>query len=287
MHGAGNDYVYVDLIAQPALANHPAIRDPTQLAIQMSDRQLGIGSDGLILILPALNAAAEMRMFNADGSEAEMCGNGLRCLAHLLVTRQHIDSAEFPILTGHGLLHACVADRQVRVQMGRPILRSDLIPTTLPGCPPMDVKLEIGQRKLTVTCVSMGNPHCVVFCDELTDDLVLKYGPQIENSLVFPRRTNVEFARVINRTNVDVRVWERGSGPTLACGTGACAVAVAGILSGRLDSAVYVNLPGGTLVAEWAPVDGADGEFNREYSGDVFLSGPVVEVFQGEWPLNS
>lgn len=275
MHGAGNDYVFVDLISQPELQDHYAIRDPTQLAIDVSSRRTGIGSDGLVLISPANDAAAQMRMFNADGSEAEMCGNALRCVAHLLVTR-HAESSAFSIQTGRGLLGAGIEhDGTFRNEMGRPILNAAMIPTTLLGDPVVNASLTVGQKEFSVTCVSMGNPHCVIFGDDLTDDLVLNHGPQIERSPYFPSRTNVEFAKIIDRSNIKVRVWERGSGETMACGTGACAVVVAGVLSNRCDRTVNVVLPGGTLRVDW------------ESDDCVYLSGPVAEVFRGEWSLNS
>ncbi|MCL4109011.1 UNVERIFIED_CONTAM: hypothetical protein GTU68_052649 [Idotea baltica] len=273
MHGAGNDYVYVDLISQPDLQDHPAIRQPGQLAIDVSARRTGIGSDGLVLIYPTEDdAAARMRMFNADGSEAEMCGNALRCVAYLLIHR-HGESQSFSIQTGRGPLSVFEGDGSICVEMGRPVLDARSIPTTLAGDPPVDTLLKLGELKLSVSCVSMGNPHCVVFDNDLTDDLVVGCGPQIEHAACFPSRTNVEFAQLIDRSNIKVRVWERGSGETAACGTGACAVVVAGVLSGRCDRTVNVALPGGTLCVDWRSDD------------NVYLSGPVAEVFSGEWSL--
>ena len=275
MHGAGNDYVYVDLIAQPELANHEAIVSPTRLAVEVSNRRTGIGSDGLVFVSPSQSAAARMRMFNADGSEAEMCGNALRCVARLLVDRGHVDAAEFKIETGRGDLTASVPGKQIRIELGRPILTAEQIPTTLVGNPPVDQSVLLGKQEFVVTCVSMGNPHCVIFSDELTDELVLGAGPGIEQMPSFPNRTNVEFVTVVDRSHLNVRVWERGSGETQACGTGACAAVVAGSLTGRCDRTADVTLPGGTLQVDWAADD------------NVFLTGPAVEVFRGDWPLAS
>jgi diaminopimelate epimerase len=274
MHGAGNDYVYVDLIAQPELVNHRSIVSPASLAVAVSDRRTGIGSDGLVLISQSPTAAARMRMFNADGSEAEMCGNALRCVARLLFQRRHVDRDIFTIETGRGDLRAELLGELVRIEMGRPILSAKQIPTTLVGNPPVDQSVTSGGRTFVVTCVSMGNPHCVVFCDELSDEIVLGSGPEIEQLPSFPNRTNVEFVTVVDRSHLNVRVWERGSGETQACGTGACAAVVAGVLSGRCERIVCVTLPGGTLEVDWT----AD-------SDNMYLTGPAVEVFCGEWLL--
>jgi diaminopimelate epimerase len=272
MQGAGNDYIYVDCFSQPIPA------DPAALARAVSDRHFGIGADGLILICPADGADAEMRMFNADGSYSEMCGNGIRCVAkfvrdHGIAVRDQlkITSAGKPFLLDLEL-RAGKVDR-VRVDMGEPILTSREIPTTLPGDPPIDAPFEIAGRTLAVTCVSMGNPHCVTYVDSATDELVLGVGPQIENDPRFPKRTNVEFIEVLNRETVRQRTWERGSGETLACGTGACAVCVAGVLTGRTDRRITSKLLGGDLQLEW-----------DEATNHVFMTGPATEVFSGEWP---
>ena len=271
MHGAGNDYVYVDCFAEKFT------RDPAATAIAVSDRHKGIGADGLILICPSQVADARMRMFNADGSESEMCGNGVRCVAKYVYDHGIARREELRIETGRGILTLKVlakggrADR-VRVNMGSPILQSSDIPTSLPGDPPVRQKLRVGARELEVTCVSMGNPHCVTFVDELNDDWVLTIGPQIENHPAFPRRVNAEFIQVVSPREFRMRVWERGSGETQACGTGACASAVAGVLAGLTERRVLAHLPGGDLELEWAE------------SGEVYLTGPAVEVFQGEWP---
>jgi diaminopimelate epimerase len=272
MHGAGNDYVYVDCF------RNPMPHDPAGLSRRVSDRHKGIGSDGLILICPSEQADARMRMFNADGSEAEMCGNGIRCVAKYLYDHGLVRKPRLSVETGRGVLtlDLDVRDglvRQVSVDMGEPILEGSRIPTTLPGNPPVNVPLEVAGRPLQVTCVSMGNPHCITYVDEPTDELVLGVGPRIEHHPAFPRRTNAEFVRVNRPNDVTVRVWERGSGETLACGTGACAVAVAGVLTGRTGRRVVAHLPGGDLELHWLEKD-----------NHVTLTGPAVEVFSGEWP---
>ena len=276
MHGAGNDYVYVDCFAEPVPD------DPAELARRVSDRHLGVGGDGLILILPSGVADARMLMFNADGSEAEMCGNGVRCLAKYVYEHGLVRKPTLKIETGAGVRSLDLElegdrVRQVRVDMGEPILEPQRIPTTLPGDPALaggpvvGAELEVAGRKLAVTCVSMGNPHCVTFVDRLSDDWVLCVGPQIERHPAFPRRANAEFVEVISPGEVRMRVWERGSGETLACGTGASAVCVAGALAGRTRRKVLIHLRGGDLTLDWA-------ENNR-----VYMTGPAVEVFSGEW----
>jgi diaminopimelate epimerase len=277
MQGAGNDYVYVDCFAQPAPEN---IAD---LARRIADRRFGVGGDGLILICPSERADAEMRMYNADGSYGEMCGNGIRCVAKYLydhdICRQNkmqIESAgrvlSFELHISNGSV-----DR-VRVDMGEPILRPELIPTTLrsskgPEEPAMDVPITVGGREFRVSCVSLGNPHCVTFVDEPSDTWVLEIGPQLEVDPHFPKRVNCEFAKVISSTELLQRTWERGSGETLACGSGACAVCVSGVLTGRAGRDVRIHLTGGDLEIEW-----------NENDNHVYMTGPAVEVFTGEWP---
>jgi diaminopimelate epimerase len=272
MQGAGNDYVYVDCFSQPPP------QDPPALSRAVSDRHFGIGSDGLILICPSEKADAKMRMFNADGSESEMCGNGVRCIAKYLYDHGLAKKSQITLETGRGILtlEPEVSNgkvSRVRVDMGEPILQAERIPTTLPGKPPIDVSLVVGDSTMPVTCVSMGNPHCIHFTEALTDALVLVVGPKVEKHPAFPRRTNVEFVKINRRDDVSVRVWERGSGETLACGTGACAVAVAGVLSGRLERRLTVHLPGGALQLDWSEKD-----------KHVYMTGPAVEVFSGDWP---
>jgi len=283
MHGAGNDYVYVDCFAQPVPG------DPAGLARRVADRHFGVGGDGLVLICPSDKADARMRMFNADGSEAEMCGNGIRCVAKYLYDHGLCRRERLTVETGAGVLSLDLVIegdrvRRVRVDMGQPILRPAEIPTTLPGnplvdgnspgdgSPVVDVDLAVAGRTLKVTCVSMGNPHCVTFVEKLSDEWVLGIGPKVEVDGHFPNRVNAEFVEVISPAEVRVRVWERGSGETLACGTGACAVCVAGVLSKRTAHKVLAHLPGGDLELHWAE------------NSHVYLTGEAVEVFSGEWP---
>jgi diaminopimelate epimerase len=272
MHGAGNDYVYVDCFRQPMP------HDPSGLSRIISDRHTGIGADGLILICPSDKADARMRMFNADGSEAEMCGNGVRCVAKYVYDHGLVRKSTLSVETGRGVLTLELevdggAVRQARVDMGEPILQASRISTTLPGDPPVDVSLGLADHQRRVTCVSMGNPHCITFVDAITDALVHGIGPEVEHHAAFPRRTNVEFVRVNRPDDVTVRVWERGSGETQACGTGACAVAVAGVLTGRTQRQLVAHLPGGDLRLHWSETD-----------NHVYLTGPAVEVFSGQWP---
>jgi diaminopimelate epimerase len=269
MQGCGNDYVYVDCFAQKPPAN------PAALSVKIADRHFGVGGDGLILICPSEKADARMRMFNADGSESEMCGNGIRCVAKYVYDHGIARKSTLNIETGRGVLTLDVDTRngkveQVRVDMGAPILDADKIPTTLTGNPPIDVPLPGFDFK--ATCVSMGNPHCVIFVDAITQEQVHGVGPKIEVAPIFPRKINVEFIKVNRRNDVTMRVWERGSGETLACGTGASAVCVAGVLSGRTERSVTVHLLGGDLQLLWS-----------EQDNHVYMTGPAVEVFSGDW----
>jgi len=270
MHGAGNDYVYINCFDQPMPG------DPAQLARQMADRHFGVGGDGLILICPSTKADARMRMFNADGSEAEMCGNGVRCVAKYVYDHGIARRENLKIETGAGVLSLDVeADggkaRRVRVDMGEPILEAAKIPTTLAGSPVVNAGLDVGGRKLQVTCVSMGNPHCITFVDRLSDEWVLGIGPKVEVDPHFPKRVNAEFVEVVSPAEIRMRVWERGSGETLACGTGASAVCVAGALTGRTERKILAHLLGGDLELHWAE------------NNHVFMTGPAVEVFSGVW----
>ena len=270
MHGIGNDYVYVNCFEEP----FPA--DPASLARQIADRHFGVGGDGLILICPSTVADARMRMYNADGSESEMCGNGIRCVAKYVYDRGIQRRPQLRIETGRGVLTLdleVVQDRvqRVRVDMGEPILDAARIPTTFANSPVVNAELPVAGHTLPVTCVSMGNPHCVTFVDRLSDEWVLGVGPQIEVDPHFPRRVNAEFVEVLSPSEVRMRVWERGSGETLACGTGASAVCVAGVLAGRTDRRILAHLPGGDLELEWAE------------NNHVYKTGPAVEVFEGQW----
>ena len=271
MHGAGNDYVYLDCFAQPVPENLP------ELARRISDRRFGVGGDGLILILPSHQADARMQMFNADGSEAEMCGNGIRCVAKFLYDHGICPRETLRVETGAGVLDLRVeiqAGRVQRVQvdMGEPLLAPAEIPTTLPGPRIVEQPLVVAGREFRVTCLSMGNPHCVIFVDQADDELVLGWGPRIETDPRFPARVNVEFVQLVSRGEVRQRTWERGSGETWACGTGASAVCVAGVLTGRTDRRVRNHLRGGELELVWNAND-----------NHVYMTGPAAEVFQGEW----
>lgn len=273
MHGIGNDYIYVNCFETP----FP--KDPAELARRMSDRHFGIGGDGLILICESNSGAdAWMRMYNVDGSEGEMCGNGIRCLAKYVYDHGIKRSPALRIQTGRGILDIDLELKNgkvesARVNMGQPILNAADIPTRLAGNPPLDVPLEVEGRTLQVTSVSMGNPHCVTYVDAATDELVLGLGPRIERSAMFPKRVNVEFVEVVSSREVRQRTWERGSGETLACGTGASAVCVAGVLTGRTERRIINHLRGGDLELEW-----------RESDGCVYMTGPATEVFTGDWP---
>ena len=276
MQGTGNDYVYVDCFKEPLP------QEPDVLARKISDRHFGVGGDGSILICPSQQADACMRMFNADGSESEMCGNGIRCVAKYVYDHGICRKETLRIETGRGILTlqlqtagGCV--ERVRVDMGPPILDAALIPTTLPGSPVVNAELKIADggtagKTLCVTCVSMGNPHCITFVEKLSDEWVLGVGPKIETDPHFPRRVNAEFVEVLLPAEVRMRVWDRGSGETLACGTGACAVCVASVLSGRTERKILAHLRGGDLELQWAE------------DGHVLMTGPAVEVFSGEFP---
>ncbi|MHB0955944.1 MAG: diaminopimelate epimerase [Pirellulaceae bacterium] len=273
MHGAGNDYVYIDCFAEQVPD------DPAALARHIAHRRFGVGGDGLILIRPSDVADARMQMFNADGSEAEMCGNGIRCVAKYVFDHGICPRETLRIETGAGVLQLELElcgglVERVRVDMGEPILEGPRIPTTLPGNPIVNRQLVVGDQVLSITCLSMGNPHCVVFVDRATDELVWGLGPQIERDPCFPARVNVEFVEIESRTAVRQRTWERGSGETWACGTGASAVCVAGVLSGHTDRRISNHLLGGDLELEWC-----------EQDNHVYMTGSAVEVFSGQWPL--
>ena len=274
MHGAGNDYVYID--ARDQQHDWPA------LSIAMSDRHLGIGSDGLILALPSDKADLRMRMFNADGSEGEMCGNGIRCLVSFAFDNGIVAAEKSPVRveTMAGVLDVTPLrdDRQrmsgARVLMGEPRLNPPEIPVAIEGMDVViDQPLDVAGREFRMTCVSMGNPHAVVFMDEPVDDFPLtEIGPQVEHHPLFPARVNFEIVNVLDGgKTLKTRVWERGSGITMACGTGACAVQVAARLNGLAGDKATVALPGGDLTVEWP------GE------GEVIMEGPVATVFDGEW----
>ncbi|NLY76278.1 MAG: diaminopimelate epimerase [Firmicutes bacterium] len=272
MHGIGNDYIYVNLFEEK-------IDAPERLAVRISDRHFGVGGDGLVLITPSTKADAGMRMFNADGSEAEMCGNAIRCVGKYLYEHGIVDRKNITVETLAGIkrLNLEVNDGKVSavtVDMGEPILQSDLIPVGGVSRIIKGETIAVNDHTYQFTAVSMGNPHCVIFVPEITDEMVLSDGPVIEKDPLFPRRTNVEFVKVNGPDSLTMRVWERGSGETLACGTGACASVVAAILNNLTDRRVTVKLLGGELRIEW-----------DEASNHVFMTGPAVAVFEGRWLL--
>jgi len=283
MQGTGNDYVFVDCF-------HEHIANPAKTARAISDRHFGVGSDGLILICPSRKADARMRIFNADGSEAEMCGNGIRCVAKYVYEHKLAkhggpivmgDGKRYPaslkIETGAGILTVGLSVRNKKVEsaivnMGEPGFRPKEIPVNLAGERVIEHPIDILGQQLLMTCISMGNPHAVFFCDDVEGVELERIGPAIENHELFPKRTNVHFVEVETKSRFRMRTWERGSGETLACGTGACACCVAAALTGRCDRASTAMVPGGELELNWSTED------NR-----VYMTGPAVEVFNGIW----
>jgi len=271
MHGAGNDYVYINGFEEQ-------IDDPVKLAQQVSQRRFGIGADGLILILPSEVADVRMRMFNIDGSEGAMCGNGIRCVAKYAYDHGLVDRLKMTVETGAGILSLVLfvdssgLVSRVQVNMGAPRLTRGEIPMSGPATETaVAIPLEIDHQQFEITCVSMGNPHAVVFVADVEQFPVTEIGPQIENHPWFSDRVNVEFVQVVNPAEVIQRTWERGSGETFACGTGASAVTVAGVLTGRTERKIINHLRGGDLELEWLE------------SGEVLMVGPAVEVFHGEF----
>lgn len=272
MHGCGNDYVYVNLFEEQ-------IENPAKVSIAVSDRHFGIGSDGLITIGPSEIADFRMRIYNADGSEAEMCGNGIRCVAKYVYDHKLTDKTEITVETGAGVktLQLTVEDDKVtlvRVDMGEPILTPDEIPVVADGDRVVDEPIVVDDKEWRMTCVSMGNPHAVVFVDDVAHFELEKYGPLFENHVRFPKRTNTEFVQIVSRNEAIMRVWERGSAETWACGTGTCATVMACILNGLTDNDVLVHLRGGDLRIVY-----------DEKSNHVFMTGPATEVFEGEIQL--
>ena len=276
MHGCGNDYVYVNCLTE-------TVEHPEEVAKLVSDRHFGIGSDGLILICPSKVANFEMAMYNADGSRGEMCGNGIRCVGKYVYDYGLTDQTTVRIETLAGIktLELTVADgkvQQVRVNMGAPILEAAEIPAVFLSSPVVNKPLHVDGTDYMVTCVSMGNPHCVAFMDEDVRTLDLeKIGPGFEHHAAFPKRVNTEFVNVLDETHLRMRVWERGSGETLACGTGTCATVVAAVLCGHVpaDTEIEVELLGGTLRILW----------DRE-SNLVYMTGPATVVYEGEIDLS-
>lgn len=270
MQGLGNDYVYVNCFKEK-------IENPSEMAVKVSDRHFGIGSDGLILIKPSDVADFEMEMYNADGSRGEMCGNGIRCVAKYVYDYGLTDKTSISVETLGGIKYLDLTVEHgkvtlVKVDMGTPILKPELIPIVAKGETVIDEPIMVGGKEYHMTGVSMGNPHDVVFMDDIKNLEIEKIGPLFENHERFPNRINTEFVNVIDRHTAQMRVWERGSGETLACGTGACAVAVACILNGLTENTVTVKLLGGDLQIEW------DREKNT-----VYMTGPAEVSFDGVW----
>ena len=270
MQGLGNDYVYVNCFEEK-------IETPSELAAKISDRHFGVGSDGLIMINPSEKADFEMEMYNADGSRGEMCGNGIRCVGKYVYDYGLTDKTEISVETLGGVKYLSLnveggKVRSVRVDMGSPVLRPADIPVRCEGERAVDVPVNVDGTEYRMTCVSMGNPHAVVFVDDVKTFPLETVGPKFENHERFPNRVNTEFVRVIDRRTAEMRVWERGSGETLACGTGACAVAVACVLNGLTEDEVTVRLLGGALQIIW----------DRE-KDTVYMTGPAAVVFDGEW----
>ncbi len=269
MHGCGNDYVYVSLFDE-------TVDNPKELSIAVSDRHFGIGSDGLITIGPSEKADFRMRIYNADGSEAEMCGNGIRCVAKYVYDHGMTEKTDISVETGAGVKYLKLTVEQgkvsqVCVDMGEPVLNPDLIPVRADGEKVVDEPINVAGKEWKMTCVSMGNPHAVVFVDDVSDFPIENYGPEFENHPRFPERINTEFVQVISKTEASMRVWERGSAETWACGTGTCASVMACILNGLTENEVLVHLRGGDLKITYEPE-----------SNHIFMTGPATEVFSGE-----
>lgn len=269
MHGIGNDYVYVNCFQEE-------VKNPSEVSKYVSDRHFGVGSDGLILIKPSDVADFKMDMYNADGSQGEMCGNGIRCVAKYVYDYGLTDKENISVETLAGIkyLELTIENGKValvKVNMGSPELIPEKIPVVAEGTRAIDVPLEVKGKQYQMNCVSMGNPHCVIFMDEDVRGLNLEAtGPDFEHHERFPKRINTEFVNVLDNHTLRMRVWERGSGETLACGTGACATAVAAMLNGHVQKEVTVHLLGGDLTIQW---DGGD--------APVYMTGPATTVFDG------
>ncbi len=271
MHGIGNDYVFVNCFEE-------SVDNPAEISRRVSDRHFGIGSDGLILICPSSKADAEMRIFNSDGSESENCGNGIRCVSKYIYDHGIVNNKSVSIETLAGIKKVELTVEngkasQAKVNMGNPILERGRIPVTGgdKNATVIDEPLIVDGTEYRITCVSMGNPHCVIFMDNVKELPLEKIGPLFERHELFPERINAHFVKIHDRAKVEMRTWERGSGITLACGTGASAVCAAGTLNGKTDRSILAALPGGDLKLEWIE------------NGPIFMTGPATEAFNGEW----
>ncbi|MCR4716047.1 MAG: diaminopimelate epimerase [Lachnospiraceae bacterium] len=274
MHGCGNDYIYVNAFEEK-------IKDPSKVAICLSDRHKGIGSDGLILVAPSDVADVRMIMYNLDGSEGAMCGNGIRCVGKFFYDYKMTDKTEITVETKSGIKKLTLFPKDgkvetVKVDMGKPILNAKDIPAVFDKDQLINEPVEVNGKTYNLTAVSMGNPHAVTFVDDTKSLDLEKIGPDFENHPIFPDRVNTEFVEIINRNEVNMRVWERGSGETFACGTGACATAVASVLNGLTDNHVTVHLLGGDLDL-----------FYDEDNETVWMTGPATTVFEGEVDISA
>lgn len=269
MHGIGNDYVYIDCFSQQ-------VDQPENLALFVSDRHKGIGSDGLVLIMPSDIADFRMRMFNPDGSESQMCGNASRCIGKFVFEKGLTQKTTISLETKAGIRYLQLFPENgkvdmVRVDMGEPVLNTNDIPVIFPEDKLINRTIDFDSDEYRITCVSMGNPHSIIFTSKINEIVLEHIGPKIELSNMFPERTNVEFVEIISPQRAKVRVWERGTGETQACGTGACAVLVAGVLTGHLERKASILLPGGELLIEWS-----------SDNNHVYMTGEAVSVFEGE-----
>ncbi|MFV0314877.1 MAG: diaminopimelate epimerase [Anaerotignum sp.] len=270
MQGCGNDYVYINCFEE-------IVDEPEKLAIAMSERHFGVGADGLVLMMPSENADLRMRMFNLDGSEGEMCGNAVRCIGKYAFERGLVKKEQISLETAGGIRHLAlnVVDglvEAVTVDMGEPILEAEKIPVIHDVWPVIGKEIEVNGEKMSFTCVSVGNPHAVAFVEDTATFPVERYGKEVECNPLFPQKVNVEFVEVLSRNHINMRVWERGSGETLACGTGASASVVACILNGFCDREVKVSLLGGELTITW-----------NEEDNHVYMSGSASFSFDGVW----
>ena len=270
--GTGNDFVMIDCLKEPEA-------DYVSAAVELCDRHYGIGADGILLVLPSDKADIRMQIINADGSEAEMCGNGIRCFASYVYEKGYVKFEEFTVETGAGILVPKImekhgAEAMVKVDMGEPILEGEKIPVAGYGMNRIVAEpITVKDKEFKMTCVSMGNPHCVIFVDDAENFPIHEYGPLVERHEKFPKRVNAEFIQVIDRKHLRMRVWERGAAVTLACGTGACATTTAAILNDFTDRNIEIQLDGGKLNIEWAD------------NNHLYMTGPAVQVFAGTYNL--
>ena len=270
--GTGNDFVMIDCLKEPEA-------DYVSAAVELCDRHYGIGADGILLVLPSDKADIRMQIINADGSEAEMCGNGIRCFASYVYEKGYVKFEEFTVETGAGILVPKImekhgAEAMVKVDMCEPILEGEKIPVAGYGMNRIVAEpITVKDKEFKMTCVSMGNPHCVIFVDDAENFPIHEYGPLVERHEKFPKRVNAEFIQVIDRKHLRMRVWERGAAVTLACGTGACATTTAAILNDFTDRNIEIQLDGGKLNIEWAD------------NNHLYMTGPAVQVFAGTYNL--